>query len=213
VDAFVDDPSPEPAPASNLSSGDVVPDDSNLDRLRTEVVPPVVPPTTTPAPTPAKTYVVQRGDSFARISRKLFGTESHADEIMKLNGISNPLALQSGQTLRLPDVAGAQAATPVAEVGGRTYTVVAGDSFSRISRKLFGHERYANEIMKLNGIDDPQALRPDQVLRLPAVTGAAGASVTAVEEITVTGKNGWITNQPTLDLSGWMLNLGVKMRF
>ena len=35
----------------------------------------------------------------------------------------------------------------------------------------------------------------------------------SMDEIAVTGKDGWVASQPTVDLSGWMINLGIKMRF
>ena len=65
------------------------------------------------APAPAKekakdaaeaggTYTVVEGDSPWIISRKVFGTGSYADEIIKLNGIRNPKKIKVGSTLELP---------------------------------------------------------------------------------------------------------------
>lgn len=47
-------------------------------------------------------YLVVDRDSPARISRKLFGTEAHAQRIMDLNGIDDPLKLKPGAVLKVP---------------------------------------------------------------------------------------------------------------
>jgi nucleoid-associated protein YgaU len=118
-----------------------------------------------------RTYVVVRGDSFARISRKVFGSERHTHEIMEFNGITDANSLRPDQVLRLPDVGSATAprdATPVASGGGgKTYTVVLGDNPTWISRKVFGTETHAQAIMDLNGITDARRLQAGMVLRLP----------------------------------------------
>lgn len=58
---------------------------------------------------------------------------------------------------------GAAAAAPT----GRTYTVKRGDTLSRIAQRQLGSYKRYTEIARLNGIRDPNRIRPGQVLRLP----------------------------------------------
>jgi nucleoid-associated protein YgaU len=65
----------------------------------------------TPAPAPAQkaaagadkhdTYVVQQGDTLSGIAQRELGSARLADELARLNGISDPTALRVGQVLKL----------------------------------------------------------------------------------------------------------------
>jgi len=37
--------------------------------------------------------------------------------------------------------------------------------------------------------------------------------VVSLDEVDVEGRNGWHASQPSMDLSGWMVNMGIKMKF
>jgi nucleoid-associated protein YgaU len=50
------------------------------------------------------TVVVRRGDSPGLISQRLFGTTKYADEIMRLNNITDPRKLKIGAVLKVPQV-------------------------------------------------------------------------------------------------------------
>jgi len=69
--------------------------------------PPTPAPATAPAPkaaaAPAKhdTYVVQQGDTLSGIAQRELGSARLADELARLNGISDPSALRIGQVLKL----------------------------------------------------------------------------------------------------------------
>jgi LysM repeat protein len=54
-----------------------------------------------PSPTPAGLYVVQRGDTLSGIAED-FGTT--VEEIMAANGLTDPNAVQAGQTLLIPSL-------------------------------------------------------------------------------------------------------------
>lgn len=47
-------------------------------------------------------YIVKKGDSLAKISRKIYDTESKVDEICEKNGIDDPNEIYEGQKLLLP---------------------------------------------------------------------------------------------------------------
>ncbi|MBJ76261.1 MAG: hypothetical protein CMJ98_04510 [Planctomycetes bacterium] len=51
------------------------------------------------------TYVVKPGDSLSAISQRTLGTSKRWEELMALNGISDPTRIRVGQVLKLPGVA------------------------------------------------------------------------------------------------------------
>lgn len=61
------------------------------------------------------------------------------------------------------------AATPAT---ARTYTVVSGDSLSKIAKHVYGHANRWRDIFDANRdqLDDPDLIKPGQVLKLPADT-------------------------------------------
>jgi len=55
-----------------------------------------------PAPTTTRdTYVVQPGDTLSEIARRELGSAQFADELARLNKITDPGALRVGQVIRL----------------------------------------------------------------------------------------------------------------
>lgn len=63
---------------------------------------------------------------------------------------------------------GSSSTAPVVP-GSRTYTVVAGDSLSKIAKKLLGSANRWKEIHALNAdaIPNPDLIKPGQVLEIP----------------------------------------------
>ena len=51
----------------------------------------------------AKTYTVQAGDTFYAISRKVYGSDKRAKDIISCNPTIDPTKLRVGQTINLPD--------------------------------------------------------------------------------------------------------------
>jgi nucleoid-associated protein YgaU len=60
------------------------------------------PPPAPPAPAPQRTYTVKQGDNLNDIARRELGSAARADEIAKLNGITDPSKLKINQVLKLP---------------------------------------------------------------------------------------------------------------
>jgi len=58
----------------------------------------------TPAAPSNRTYVVKPGDSLSAISQRTLGTSKRWEELMALNGISDPTRIRVGQVLKLPGV-------------------------------------------------------------------------------------------------------------
>ena len=90
----------------------------NLDATATEYARRLV-----PSPTPAGLYVVQQGDTLSGLAED-FGTT--VEEIMAANGLTDPNALQAGQTLIIPALVAATPAidttTPISATASVTAT-------------------------------------------------------------------------------------------
>lgn len=72
--------------------------------------------------------------------------------------------VQSGSTSTAPS------ATPAAEPAAQTYTVVSGDTLSKISKHFYGSANHWNDIFQANRdqLSNPDLIKPGQVLKIPA---------------------------------------------
>ena len=50
----------------------------------------------------ASEYKVEKGDTLAKISKKVYGTTKRWKKIAEANGIKNPKSLKVGMTLQIP---------------------------------------------------------------------------------------------------------------
>ncbi len=130
------------------------------------------------------TYVVQKGDSLARIARAKLGSEQRWTEIQALNGGVNPKSLRVGMKLNLPGDAQGEISAPKSKSGatlpvkspakatskpsGGTYVVKGGDSLTRIAERVLGNGQRWKEIVALNPGLDPQRLIVGKSLKMPA---------------------------------------------
>lgn len=128
------------------------------------------------------TYTVVAGDTLLTIATR-FGTTPEA--IAQLNSLADPNALTLGQKLQIPGsgaaaqtggtggAAGSGQASGGATSGGTTtYTVQSGDTLGAIARR-FGAT--IAELVRLNNITNPDALKVGQQLIVPGASGAGGA--------------------------------------
>jgi nucleoid-associated protein YgaU len=78
-------------------------------------------------------------------------------------------ALDAAEEAAAPQAAAAAPAAAPAAGGGRTYTVKAGDSLSKIAQALTGDLHNWKALYEANRdqIKDPNVIRPGQVLRIP----------------------------------------------
>jgi len=114
-------------------------------------------------------YVVQTGDTLGLIAAN-FGTT--VDEIMALNGLSDPNYLFVGQELQIPGAGVAQtqvvaSAQPVSDTsggGGQTHTVQSGDTLLAIAGQ---YGASVDAIISANGLSDPNILSVGQELHIP----------------------------------------------
>jgi len=70
----------------------------------------------------------------------------------------------------VPDFSDVKAGSSTAPGTDQTYTVVAGDSLSKIAKKFYGNANQWNAIFQANKdkISNPDMIHPGQVLRIPA---------------------------------------------
>lgn len=108
------------------------------------------------------TYTVQSGDTLGGIARQ-FGTT--IAELVRLNNLTNPDALQVGQKLTVPGSGGSGGAVTVPSAGqGKSYTVQRGDTLLSIARR-FGLT--VKQLQDANNIANPDRIYPGQVLTIP----------------------------------------------
>jgi nucleoid-associated protein YgaU len=119
-------------------------------------------------------YTVVKGDSFARIARKVFGDEKWTLAIQKANPEIDPLGLQIGMEIVMPAVtkrnessASIGSAEPAASVG--RYVVQTNDSLYSIAAKMLGGKKHWKKIYEANRdvLSDPDTLRVGMTLRIP----------------------------------------------
>lgn len=96
-------------------------------------------------------YTVRRGDTLWALSRR-FGTT--VGTLAELNRIQDPDLIYVNQILRIPGMAPIQ----------KTYTVQPGDTLWGISRS---YGVTVNQIVQLNGIQNPNLIYPGQVFLIP----------------------------------------------
>jgi len=76
--------------------------------------------------------------------------------------------VQGGTGKDAPDFSNVQGGS--SSTAGRTYTVVSGDSLSKIAQREYGHANLWNRIYEANRdiLKDPDKIFPGQVLKIPA---------------------------------------------
>ncbi len=125
-----------------------------------------------------KTYIVQKGDSFAKIARKLYGSEKMMMSLVDANPDLDPLNLQVGDVINLPEPAGASVRESVVPPSGdmiklrsdvTIYTVKKNDTLCGIADKIYGDKLCWKKIYKANRdiIPNPNDLVPGMKLRIP----------------------------------------------
>ncbi len=147
---------------------------------------------------PAHYYVVQPGDSIAKVARKC--ALSFFALLEANRDLENPNHIVPGQRLRLnapcalpapgqeaQAVSTAATVAPAGAEGGGTYVVRPGDTLAAIAAR---HGVLLAQLLELNRIADPNRIYAGQVLRLPegAREQPAGVSAAEAPEIPPVGK-------------------------
>ncbi|MDO9476653.1 MAG: LysM peptidoglycan-binding domain-containing protein [Pseudohongiella sp.] len=117
--------------------------------------------------TPDVNYTIQRGDSLSGIATR-FNTS--VAQLVSLNQLTDAHRIRVGQQLLLPHDTNMitqtlAAAEPAPVVPGAAYAVRPGDTISSIARRYRVSE---TDILRVNGLSNPDRLAVGQQLRLPA---------------------------------------------
>jgi len=125
-------------------------------------------------------YTVVVGDTLAKIASTLNTTP---EAIVQLNTLTDPNALTVGQKLKIPGVApstgvgatttGSTGTTGAAATTG-TYVVVSGDTLGKIALRT---GTTVAELLRLNGLANPDVIAVGQKLKVPAGSGASPSAV------------------------------------
>ena len=106
-------------------------------------------------------YIVEKGDTLAKISQKIFGSTSHWQEMASLSGITNPSRIYPGDlvyyTLDESAVAFAKAYEAVQRAEEQ---VKPGDTLATISKRVYGETSGWRSIWRHNdNIDNPDVVQ------------------------------------------------------
>ncbi len=122
-------------------------------------------------------YTIQKGDSFAKIARKVLGDEKFTKALVAANPQCDPLSLKVGDEINVPDITDASKAVKrdaeSLTIKNRTnpdiYVVQKNDTLIKISEKLYGNKLDWKKLYEENRdlLDDPNTLVPGTELRIP----------------------------------------------
>lgn len=138
-----------------------------------------------------KEYVIRDGDTFERISRRVYGVRRHAMAIGRANPLLDPRKLREGQTIRVPvDPTNIQGKPVVAEGDEGEqgepepalpapvieYTVMRGDTLGGIAKSFYGSILYVDFLYEANRdrLSSKNDLGLGQVLLIPPLRVGAG---------------------------------------
>jgi LysM repeat protein len=170
-----------------MTETNLPPMDTNLPPVAVDTNIPVAPPAVDLAPPPpsAQEYVIQKGDSFYTIGKKL---NVSMKAIKDANPNVNPSKLQIGQKIVIPaaaavPVAGGVApgvAIPAATGGEQSYVVKSGDTLTKIAKD---HGTTVKALRAANNLKTEKIKVGDKLV-IPAK--AAAPAPAPVEPVTVT---------------------------
>ena len=142
-----------------------------------KVVKPIERPVIKPLPK-VQTYTIKPGDTLGKVAKQFNTTVA---ELARLNNIQNVNLVRVNQVIKLPTVveppkpvekveAPKEAPKPVktapkaSESTSKTYTVVSGDTLTKIARK---YKTTVAVLKKINNIQNANLIRVGQVIKLP----------------------------------------------
>ena len=141
----------------------------------------VGPATTKPVRKEPRPYTIKPGDTFAAIAIALYGSERHTVSIAQANPLVDPLKLQPGQVIKLPDtLAEPPRQPPPAKLpdGSAYYVIRADDTLSSIAKRHYNDPRLWRILYRGNRVaigPDPDRVQPGtRIVIPPRPTAVAG---------------------------------------
>ncbi|MDR2247305.1 MAG: LysM peptidoglycan-binding domain-containing protein [Treponema sp.] len=129
---------------------------------------------------------MQKGETIYSIARSYGVT---VEEVLTLNGISDPRQVQAGQRIKIPRTAGApDQAAPAAGTGDFMYHQAAkGEAFYGIARR---YGITVQELRAANSLTEDYVLKAGDMLRIPRNGGAIAVSPPAPRTVPTAGAGG-----------------------
>jgi nucleoid-associated protein YgaU len=125
-------------------------------------------------------YVVEKGDTMAKIAQKIYGNTKRWKELADLSEISNPSRIYPGDLVfYVLDEKAVAFATAYEAVGRSEEQVKPGDTLGTIAQRLYGSPTAWRAIWRQNAIDNPDVLPPGSTVMYLA----KGASATALRNM------------------------------
>jgi LysM repeat protein len=113
-----------------------------------------------------RSHTVVKGETLYSISRSY---QTSQDELLRLNGLSDPSKIFAGQILKIPPLPASNTAT----AGTQSYIAVKGDSLYGIARS---NGITVDELKRINGLSSSYVLKAGDKLLIPGKTAAAPVS-------------------------------------
>ena len=121
---------------------------------------------TSPAPNDTWSYVVKDGDTLTDIAQR-FGADVNV--LVALNNLKDAGDIRAGQVIKIP---GKQPADIATQPYG-THTVQRGETLGSIAAR---YDTTVAELMRINGISNPNLIHPGQVIKVPGSSGDGSSS-------------------------------------
>ena len=121
---------------------------------------------TIPAPADTWSYVVKDGDTLTDIAQR-FGADVNV--LVTLNNLKDAGDIRAGQVIKIP---GKQPADIATQPYG-THTVQRGETLGSIAAR---YDTTVAELMRINGISNPNLIHPGQVIKVPGSAGDGSTS-------------------------------------
>ena len=136
-----------------------------------------------------KIHNVQRGETIFSIAQ-FYSVDRN--ELMRVNGITDPTKLQAGQRLKIPvNVTVGEVKPPAGNSGNReefVYPVVRGDTLFGIARR---YGVTLDQIITLNSLSVDYVLKAGDMLRIPGIPQTPGVSAGTVAQLSSANSIRW----------------------
>lgn len=115
-----------------------------------------------PEPGSKMAYVVEHGDTLAKISGKIYGTPGRWNELAKLSGLANPSRIFPGDLVYYTlDESAVAFATAYEQVQRQEEQVKPGDTLATIAQRVYGDYKAWRSLWRQNDkIDNPDIIPP-----------------------------------------------------
>lgn len=110
-------------------------------------------------------YIIKKGDTLNKISKKAYGTSSYSNELANYNSILDPDFIKVGDILDIPSI---NTIKNIDTEQYEIYVVKKGDTLSKICKNYYNTYQYVNQLAFYNSISNIDVINVDQIIKLPS---------------------------------------------